>query len=182
MRTPDRVIALVPRPLRPFLFKHPETVKFLLTGGTCYMITVVLNYLLKLTVLTEKTTIALIIATIISTIVSYVINREWSFSTRGGRRRHAEITLFIIVNIIAIVITAAPQYAARNIFDVQTPNVSFAVQEVSDFLNGLVLGTALAMVFRLWAFKHWVFPAKPEDDYPIRSSRQRAAVSTRSRL
>jgi hypothetical protein len=32
------------------------------------------------------------------------------------------------------------------------------VQEVSDFFAGMILGTLLAMVFRLWAFKKWVFP------------------------
>ncbi|MBN1174628.1 MAG: GtrA family protein [Micromonosporaceae bacterium] len=125
------------------------------------MITVGLNYLLKLTVLTHKPTTALVIATVIATIVSYILNREWSFSARGGRRRHTEIFLFALVNVIAIGITATPQFLARYVFHLEQPHVSFAVQEISDFVNGLVLGTAMAMFFRLWAFRHWVFPAKP---------------------
>jgi hypothetical protein len=31
-------------------------------------------------------------------------------------------------------------------------------QEVSDFVFGSIIGTLVAMVFRWWAFKKWVFP------------------------
>jgi hypothetical protein len=38
------------------------------------------------------------------------------------------------------------------------PDVSRPVQEIADFISGIVLGTLIAMCFRLWAFKRFVFP------------------------
>jgi putative flippase GtrA len=32
------------------------------------------------------------------------------------------------------------------------------VQEVADFTSGSIIGMLLAMFFRFWAFKKWVFP------------------------
>lgn len=162
VRTPDRLLTSLPEPVRSLIQKRRETVKFLVVGGTCFLITTVLNYLLKLTVLRAKPVSALIIAIVIATIVSYVLNREWSFNERGGHRRYVEMTLFIIVNLIGIGINAAPQYIARYVFDLEQPHISYAAQEVSDLISGLIVGTALAMVFRLWAFRAWVFPHQRE--------------------
>ena len=36
--------------------------------------------------------------------LSYVLNREWSFSQRGGLERHHEATLFFVVNGLAMVL------------------------------------------------------------------------------
>lgn len=163
MRTPDRLLTLVPEPLRSLLEKRRETVKFLLVGGTCFVITTSVNYLLKLTVLKAKPVTALIIAIAVATVVSYVLNREWSFSARGGRRRHTEMLLFIVVNLIATGINALPEWVARYVFDLTTPNVTRTVEEISDFASGLIMGTALAMVFRWWAFRTWVFPEQRDD-------------------
>ena len=71
----DRVLGLVPEPLRAQLHKRREVVKFVLVGGTCYLVTVVINYLLKLTVLTGKPVTALAVATMLAAVLSYVLNR-----------------------------------------------------------------------------------------------------------
>ncbi|MFD1051596.1 GtrA family protein, partial [Kibdelosporangium lantanae] len=73
--------------------KHRELVRFAVVGGICFAVTNAVNYALKLTVLTDKPVTALVTAVIIATIVSYVLNREWSFRTRGGRERHHEAAL-----------------------------------------------------------------------------------------
>jgi putative flippase GtrA len=133
-------------------------VKFALVGGTCFVITMVVDYGLKFTVLDNKPVTALTIATIVATIASYLLNRGWSFRTRGGRRRHHEMALFFLISGIGIVLNDVPLYIARYAFELQTPNVGRFTQEVSDFVAGLILGTLLAMVFRWWAMKKWVFP------------------------
>jgi putative flippase GtrA len=128
-------------------------------GGFCYLVTTAVYYALKLTVLSTKTVTALTIATVIASIISYLLNREWSFRTRGGRRRHHEATLFFLFSAIAVALTVTPQYVSRYVLDLRTPFVSRPVQEIADFVSGLIVGTLLGMVFRLWAFRRWVFPS-----------------------
>jgi hypothetical protein len=40
----------------------------------------------------------------------------------------------------------------------QVPAVSLLAQEAADFASANVIGTLLAMVFRWWAFRRYVFP------------------------
>ncbi len=153
-----QTLARVPEPLRSLLIKHRELVKFLLVGGTCFFITLAVNYGLKLTILTSKPVTALTIATIVATIISYILNREWSFRTRGGRQRRYEAALFFLFSGIGILVNDLPLLVARYVLDLRVPHVSLVVQETSDFVSGIVIGTLLAMGFRLWAFRKWVFP------------------------
>lgn len=151
-------LARVPAPLRPLLVKHRELVKFALTGGFCFVLTAVVNYGLKLTVLKAKPVTALTIAIVVATIASYLLNRGWSFRTRGGRVRHLEMALFFLVSGVGIAVNDIPLYLARYAFDLRYPNVSRFTQEISDFASGMIIGTVLAMGFRWWAMKKWVFP------------------------
>lgn len=152
------VLARVPEPLRAVMIKHRELLKFAVVGAICFLVTNVVNYGLKLTVLNEKPVTALVIAVIVATIVSYILNREWSFRTRGGRERHHEAALFFLISGIGVGLNSLPLYLSRYVFNLQVPRVTLLVQEIADFATGMVLGTLLAMVFRLWAFKKWVFP------------------------
>ncbi len=169
----DRALALIPEPLRSLLLKRREVVKFVVVGGICYVITVLINYGLKLTLLAAKPVTALTVATVIASIVSYLLNRGWSFRTRGGRRRHHEASLFFLFSAVAVALTSLPLFVSRYVFDLRTPTVSRPVQEIADFVSGLILGTLLGMVFRLWSFRRWVFPH--ENVRPGRSERVRAA-------
>ncbi len=165
----DRALTLVPEPLRSVLLKRREIVKFLMVGGFCFAITVVINYALKLTVLSAKPVTALTIATVISGVISYILNREWSFRTRGGRRRHHEASLFFLFSAIAVGLTDVPLLLSRYVFELRTPMVSRPVQEIADFLFGIILGTLVGMLFRLWSFRRWVFPEEN-----VRPGRQNA--------
>ncbi|MBG0565818.1 GtrA family protein [Actinoplanes aureus] len=138
--------------------KHHEAVKFLMVGGVCFFATTAINYGLKLTVLHEKPVTALVVATLISTVLSYVLNREWSFRTRGGRERHHEAALFFSVSAIGIALNSLPLAVSRYVFHLSVPDVSRPVQEIADFVSGIIIGTLIAMCFRLWAFKRFVFP------------------------
>ncbi|MGK5681975.1 GtrA family protein [Actinoplanes sp. URMC 104] len=138
--------------------RHHETAKFLLVGGVCFSVTTSINYALKLTVLHEKPVTALAIATILATVLSYVLNREWSFRHRGGQEMRHEAALFFAISALAIGLNLIPLGVSRYMLDLRVPDVSRPVQELADFVSGIVLGTLLAMVFRLWAFKRFVFP------------------------
>lgn len=151
-------LSRVPAPLRLLMVKHRELVKFAFTGGVCFVLTLGVNYGLKLTVMKTKPVTALTIAIIVATIASYLMNSGWSFRARGGRRRHVEAVLFFVVSGLGIIVNDIPLYLARYAFDLQYPNVGHVTQEVSDFLSGMIIGTLLGMAFRWWAMKKWVFP------------------------
>ncbi|MEU6236489.1 GtrA family protein [Kitasatospora sp. NPDC047058] len=156
----QRALAKVPAGLRPFLVRHRRLVKFLLVGGACFALTTVLNFSLKFTVLEHKPVVALTIATVVATTVSYVLNRQWSFRAVGRRR---EVLLFLLVSTVAIGVNDLPLVASRYLLELREPRVTAFTQEVADFLSGMVVGTFVAMLFRYWAMRRWVFtrPAEP---------------------
>jgi putative flippase GtrA len=154
----ESVLARVPEPFRSILIRHRELLKFGIVGGTTFVIDNAIWYLLKLTVLQSKPITAKAIAVIIATIVSYILNREWSFRTRGGRETHHEAALFFLVSGVAVVINLIPPYVSRYVLDLEVPHVSRLVQEIADFTSGSIIGMLLAMFFRFWGFKRWVFP------------------------
>lgn len=158
MRLTDRTLNRLPRPVASLMRDHRETVKFVIVGGFCYLVTLLVNYALRFTVLEHKPVTALTVANVVASVVSYYLNREWSFRTRGGRRRHHEMALYLVINGVGIAVNAAPLFVARYVLDLQEPAVSALTEEISDFGFGMVLGTALAMLFRLWAYRTWVFP------------------------
>ncbi len=154
----DAVLIRIPQPYRDIAVRHRELVKFAVVGGITYIVDITLFTLLKTTVLETKPVTAKIVAVLVATIVSYVLNREWSFRTRGGRERRREASLFFLVCGIGLVINAAPLWISRYVLDLQIPQVSLLAQEAADFASANVIGTLLAMVFRWWAFRRYVFP------------------------
>jgi putative flippase GtrA len=146
------------RQQRFLLDKHRELFRFAVVGGTAFVVTLVVDYTLKLTILQAKPVTALAIATITSTIVSYVLSRQWSFSTRGGRQAHHEALLFFLVNAIAIGINLVPELVSRYILHLYVPEVSRFTQEVADFVSSIILGTLLGTALRWWGYRTWVFP------------------------
>jgi putative flippase GtrA len=153
------VLARLPRPVREPLYRHKELVKFAVVGGTAFVVDTGFFIALKHTVLTEKPIISKVIATTIATIVSYILNREWSFRTRGGRERHHEALLFFLISGLGIAVTSAPLAVSRYVLDLWTARGATPfTQEVADFVSAQIIGTLLAMAFRWWAFRKFVFP------------------------
>ncbi|MFI9270416.1 GtrA family protein [Kitasatospora sp. NPDC052896] len=128
--------------------------KFLVVGGSCFLLTMVINYGLRLTVCQSKPLVALTVANVVSTVASYFLNRQWSFRSEGT---HKELIPFAVVSGIAIGVNDLPMTVSRYLLDLRTPYVSGFTQEVSDFLAGMILGTLVAMAFRYWAMKKFVF-------------------------
>ncbi|MFF2081910.1 GtrA family protein [Kitasatospora sp. NPDC058162] len=150
----QRVLARVPARLRPFLVRHRRLVKFLVVGSGCFALTTVIDVELKFTVLAHAPVVALTVATVIATVVSYVLNRRWAFRTDG---RRPEALLFFLVSAVAIGVNVIPLALSRYAFDLREPYIGPFQQEVADFLSGMVVGTFVAMLFRFWAMRRWVF-------------------------
>lgn len=154
----DSVLLRIPRRYRAVAVRHRELLKFALVGGCTFVVDTIVFVTLKTTVLEPKPVTAKVVAVLVATIVSYVLNREWSFRTRGGRERHHEAALFFLVSGVAVGIYSAPLWVSRYVLDLQVPNVSLLVQEVADLVSGQVVGTLLGMAFRWWALRRYVFP------------------------
>ncbi|GGP70243.1 GtrA family protein [Saccharothrix coeruleofusca] len=169
MSVVENVVHRLPEPLRSVALKHRELLKFAVVGGICFVIDTVIFFGLKTVVLTEKPVTAKVVATLVATIVSYVLNREWSFRTRGGRERHHEAALFFLVNGIGIGLNSLPLGVSRYLLHLQEPHVSRLVEEIADFTSAQIVGTLVAMVFRWYGYKKWVFPdadARPRKRVP----------------
>ncbi|MGE3285568.1 MAG: GtrA family protein [Pseudonocardia sp.] len=158
MSVVETVLAAIPEPYRTVAIRHRELVKFALVGGTTWVIDTLVFILLKSTVLVEKPVTAKVIAVLMATILSYVLNREWSFRTRGGRERHHEAALFFLVSGVGVAVYTAPLAISRYLLHLQVPEVSLVTQEVADFVSGQVIGVLLGMAFRWWGFRRFVFP------------------------
>jgi putative flippase GtrA len=152
------VLARIPQPYRDVAIRHRELIKFGLVGGTTWIIDTVIFLVLKSSLLSAKPVTAKVIAVIVATIASYVLNREWSFRTRGGRRRHHEATLFFIISGVGVGVYTAPLVISRYVLDLHVPDVSLLTQDIADFVSGQIVGVLLGMAFRWWAFRRFVFP------------------------
>jgi putative flippase GtrA len=140
------------------LISHPA-MRFLVVGGLGFVITMGINYGLKLFVIPQHPVTALMIGTAVATVVSYVLNKKWSFGDRGELHTGHEMLLFLVVSIIGIALNSAPLWISRYVLGFGVPNVSRAGQELADFVSGAVIGTLIAMGFRYWAMNRFVFPA-----------------------
>lgn len=149
-RLPERVLVRI--------LPHAEMLKFLVVGGIAFIVTTVLFFGLKWTVLPEHPVTANILAILVATVVSYVLNREWSFAQRGGRQRHHEAALFFVIAGVGTGINQIPLWTSRYVFNWRQPEVSMVMENLADFVSGSLIGTLLATGFRWWAMRRFVFP------------------------
>lgn len=163
----ESVLLRIPQPYRDVAIKHRELLKFALVGGSTWVIDTAVFLVLKGTVLIEKPVTAKVIAVLVATIVSYVLNREWSFRTRGGRERHHEAALFFLISGIGVAVYAAPLWISRYVFMLSEPTVSLLTQEIADFIAGQIIGVIAGMAFRWWAFRRFVFPHENVRRQPV---------------
>jgi putative flippase GtrA len=138
--------------------RHGEFVKFAMVGAITFVVDTAVFVTAKSTVLEPKPVTAKILAVLVATIVGYVLNREWSFRLRGGRGGPHEALLYFAVSGVAMAVNAAPLWFSRYVLDLAQPVVSSLTEHVADLVSAQVVGTLLAMVFRWWAFRRWVFP------------------------
>lgn len=92
------------------------------------------------------------ISTAVATVVSYLGNRFWTFKDRDNHAPLRAWTVFIVLNLVGLAIAEAVigiTYYGLGFHDSLAYNVA------------QVLGTGLAMVFRYWSYKKWVFIAPP---------------------
>ena len=152
-----------------------ELAKFVVVGGVCFVLDLVLAYLFRFEVGLGPTT-SKALSTILATAVSYAGNRLWSFSHRvdEDRGQGQDVLAYGGIAVIGLVITLIPVDAAHYLLGETSP-LAFT-------LSG-VLGTGVATVFRFWADSSWNHleaksrtPRQPRmtGPAPSRSARSRA--------
>jgi putative flippase GtrA len=138
--------------LRPLV---SELAKFLVVGGFCFVLDNLLAYVFRFHAGLGPTT-AKTLSTVIATAVSYGGNRLWSFAHRvdtEGSSHGQDISLYAAINVVGLVITLVPVDVAHYLLDATSP-LAFT-------LSGVV-GSAIATVFRFWAYRRWVFDLEPD--------------------
>ncbi|MCE5291478.1 MAG: GtrA family protein [Nocardiaceae bacterium] len=170
MSVVDSVIEHIPDKFHEMALRHKELIKFAIVGGTTFVIDAGIFYFLKLTVLEEKPVTAKIISGVIAVICSYILNREWTFQDRGGRETHHEAMLFFGVSGVGVVLSFLPLWISRYVLHLESPNVSFTLENIADFVSAFFIGNILQMLFRFWAMRRWVFPDELEAEASINAA------------
>ena len=168
----ETALGWIPQPYRDVAIRHRELVKFGLVGGTTWVIDTAVFLVLKSTVLEPKPVTAKVISVVVATLASYTLNRGWSFRTRGGRERHHEAVLYMLISGIGVGVYSAPLFISRYVLDLRVPEVTLLTEHVADFVSGQIIGVLVGMVFRWWAFRRFVFPHEDARSRPVPAGKQ----------
>jgi putative flippase GtrA len=132
-----------------------EMAKFGVVGGVAFVVDVTVFNALRFEgevwsgPLSHKPITAKVLSVCVATLVSYAGNRHWTWRDHSRRTVHHELTLFVLLNgvgmLIAVLCLAVSHYLLGF--------TSALADNVSANGVGLVLGTA----FRFWSYRRWVF-------------------------
>jgi len=129
-----------------------ELVKF----GTVGLINTGLDYLVLNLLLAIGPLKAKVVATIVATTASYLMNRKWTFGERARTGVRREYALFFGLNLVGMVIQLA-------VLGVAKYGLGFDEHGGGDDRLALnianAIGIGVAMVFRFWAYRTFVFTA-----------------------
>jgi putative flippase GtrA len=133
-----------------------ELFKFAAVGG----INTVIDFALVNALLFIGPLKAKIVAAVVATTVSYVLNRQWTYSQRDRSSMRREYVLFFALNGVGLLIQEAVLAVAKY-------GLHFSESNSGDrlaFNIANAAGIALAMIFRFWAYRTWVFTAPAETE------------------
>jgi putative flippase GtrA len=130
-----------------------EIAKFGIVGGFALVVNIA-AYHVYVIFNAKNVLTASIVASVIATVVAYLGNRYWTYKHRyqqgSSSNRSREVVLFFATNGIATIIQAGCLALTHYVIGWSSP--------LGDFFGNYVLGTALGMVFRFWAYRTWIFP------------------------
>jgi putative flippase GtrA len=129
-----------------------ELVKF----GTVGLINTGLDYLVLNLLLAIGPLKAKVVATIVATTASYLMNRKWTFGDRARTGVRREYALFFGLNLVGMIIQLAVLGVAKYGlgFDEHGGGGDRLALNIAN-----AIGIGVAMVFRFWAYRTFVFTA-----------------------
>ena len=146
-----------------------EVAKFGVVGAFNYVLDVGLFNVLVLGPLDHRPLTAKTTSTVVAVASSYFMNRHWTFSHRVSTGHPRELAIFVLLSAVGLGITLGCLGFSEYVLDQHSL--------LARNLAGNVVGVAVAMVFRFWSFKRWVFLA-PESDEERSHEAAEAAVRT----
>jgi putative flippase GtrA len=127
--------------------------------GAVGLVNTVLDYAVLNLLLSAGPLKAKVASTVVATTASYLMNRHWTFNTRDRAGLRREYTLFFALNLVGLVIQLTVLGAAKY-------GLGFTEHGGGDDRLALnlfnALGIGVAMVFRFWAYRTFVFTHTPE--------------------
>lgn|GEM_PF-88221 len=123
----------------------PETLRFVLTGGFCFLVEFVLLVILRDTIGLD-TLVAVPLAFLGSVIVNYLLCVKWVFnvSTRQG---NAEKAGFLITSLMGLVLNEGLMYLFRILWGEDTVLLTVFSFTISMYMLNKVIATLLVMIW-----------------------------------
>ncbi|GAB3113867.1 hypothetical protein GCM10027055_19030 [Janibacter alkaliphilus] len=128
--------------------------KFGLIGLISFVIDLGGMNLLTHTVLEDKVTTAKILSGVAATLFAWVGNRSWTFAHRRSRPVSHEVTLFFVVNGLALGISTLCLVISHYVLGFES--------RLADNIS-TIFGIGLGTIFRFWAYRAFVFANEPMD-------------------
>ncbi|MFC9893079.1 GtrA family protein [Nocardia sp. NPDC127579] len=126
---------------------------FLIVGGIGFLVDAGTYNLLVFWggegVLYHQPLAAKIIAILVATVVTYFGNKWWTFADQQTDNPGREYLLYAVFNVVAIGLQLGCLGFSRYVLDLSTP--------LSDNISGTLIGQAVAVGFRYWAYNKFVF-------------------------
>ena len=92
---------------------------------------------------------AKVVSLLAGTVVTYFGNKWWTFGHKEPGNAVREFIGYVVVNIVAIGLQLGCLGFSRYVLDLSTP--------LADNISGTLIGQAVAMGFRYWAYDTFVF-------------------------
>lgn len=91
-----------------------------------------------------------IISSALATLVAYFGNRNITWRGLSTQSIHREITLFFVLNLIAMGIAGLTLGFSRYVLGLDSL--------IADNVSANIVGVGLGTLFRFWSYRKWVFP------------------------
>jgi putative flippase GtrA len=98
--------------------------------------------------------ISKVLATVIAATIAYLGNRYWTFRDREQSGLAREYFLFFLLNGVGLLIS---------LLVIGFVTYTLGLEDPLSYNIALLVGTALATLFRFWSYKKWVFLATAEE-------------------
>ncbi len=134
-----------------------EVLRFLVTGGVCFLVELLTLVLLKKT-LQMDTLIATPIAFLVSVALNYLLCVSWVFYSAKGAGRKAQVA-FVVTSLIGLGLNELLMYLFRLAFGEDAVLFTVLGKHFSMYMANKTLATLIVTIFNYFAKKRILNPA-----------------------